>query len=149
MLKFFNKKKSDGENKLDTISKKASLLSKTASLLIHAAKIDENYNDKEKLIIEKTLIELGINKENLHELMNIAEKNEENSNQILDFTKDIKSADESFKIKLVESLWKIIYSDNDSDIYESNLMRRLSGLLYLETKMVGDIKEKVKKNLNK
>ena len=136
------KKKSGGEKKLD-------IMSKTASLLIHAAKIDENYTSKEKSLIEKTLIELGAKKENLDKLMKIAEKNEENSNQILDFTQDIKSANENFKIKLVESLWKIIYSDNDSDIYESNLMRRLSGLLYLETKMVGDIKEKIKKNLNK
>ena len=81
--------------------------------------------------------------------MKIAEQNEENSNQILDFTKDIKSTDDSFKVKLVESLWKIIYSDKDSDVYESNLMRRLSGLLYLDNKLVGDIKEKIKKNLNK
>ena len=81
--------------------------------------------------------------------MKHAEENEQNSNQILDFTKDIKSADQNFKIKLIESLWKIIYSDKASDIYESNLMRRLSGLLYLDNKMVGDIKEKIKKNLNK
>ena len=81
--------------------------------------------------------------------MKCAEKNEENSNQILDFTKDIKSADKNFKIKLIESLWKIIYSDKESDIYESNLMRRLSGLLYLDNKMVGNIKKKIKENLNK
>ena len=81
--------------------------------------------------------------------MKIAEENEKNSNQILDFTKVIKNTNENFKIKLVESLWKIIYSDKSSDMYESNLMRRLSGLLYLENKMVGDIKEKIKKNLNK
>ena len=124
-------------------------MSKTASLLIHAAKIDENYTNKEKLIVEKTLLELGANKEKLDELMKIAEENEKNSNQILDFTKDIKNTNENFKIKLVESLWKIIYSNKSSDMYESNLMRRLSGLLYLENKMVGDIKEKIKKNLNK
>ena len=125
------------------------IMSKTASLLIHAAKIDENYTNNEKIIIEKTLVELGANKEELNELMKRAEENEENSNQILDFTKDIKSTDQNFKIKLIESLWKIIYSDKTSDIYESNLMRRLSGLLYLDNKMVGDIKEKIKKNLNK
>ena len=124
-------------------------MSKTASLLIHAAKIDENYTNKEKLIVEKTLLELGANKEKLDELIKIAEENEKNSNQILGFTKDIKNTNENFKIKLVESLWKIIYSDESSDMYESNLMRRLSGLLYLENKMVGDIKEKIKKNLNK
>ena len=117
--------------------------------MIHAAKIDENYTNKEKLIVEKTLLELGANKEKLDKLMKVAEENEKNSNQILGFTKDIKSTNENFKIKLVESLWKIIYSDESSDMYESNLMRRLSGLLYLENKMVGDIKEKIKKNLNK
>jgi len=142
MFNFLKKKESRKLQKIDIISK-------TASLLIHAAKIDENYTSDEKIIIEKTLVELGANKEKLHELMKDAEKNEENSNQILDFTKDIKSVDQNFKIKLIESLWKIIYSDKDSDIYESNLMRRLSGLLYLDNKMVGDIKEKIKKNLNK
>ena len=142
MFKFFKNKKTVEFNEIN-------LLSKTASLLIHAAKIDENYTNKEKLIIEKTLLELGTNKKKLDELMKIAEENEKNSNQILDFTKDIKNTDENFKIKLIESLWKIIYSDESSDMYESNLMRRLSGLLYLENKMVGDIKEKIKKNLNK
>ena len=79
--------------------------------------------------------------------MEIAEQNEKNSNQILDFTKDIKNTDKNFKIKLIESLWKIVYSDNNSDDYESNLIRRLSGLLYLDNKLVGDIKEKIKKDL--
>ena len=142
MFKFFKNKKPVKSNEIN-------LLSKTASLLIHAAKIDENYTNKEKLIIEKTLLELGINKEKLDELMKTAEKNEENSNQILDFTKDIKSTDKNFKIKLIESLWKIIYSDNNSDMYESSLMRRISGLLYLDSKLVGDLKEKIKNNLNK
>ena len=142
MFKFFKKKKTNEPQQADIISK-------TASLLIHAARIDENYTNKEKLIIEKTLVELGADKEKLNELMNRAEKNEENSNQILDFTKDIKSTNEDFKIKIIESLWKIVYSDKTSDIYESNLMRRLSGLLYLDNKLVGDIKEKIKKNLNK
>ncbi len=142
MFKFFKNKKPAKSNEIN-------LLSKIASLLIHAAKIDENYTNKEKLIIEKTLLELGISKEKLDELMKTAEKNEENSNQILDFTKDIKSADKNFKIKLIESLWKIIYSDNDSDMYESNLMRRISGLLYLDNKLVGDLKEKIKNNLNR
>ena len=144
MFKFFKNKNSSEKTVNDD-----ELLSKTASLLIHAAKIDENYTNKEKLIVEKTVLELGANKEKLDELMKIAEENEKNSNQILDFTKDIKNTDENFKIKLIESLWKIIYSDESSDMYESNLMRRLSGLLYLENKMVGDIKEKIKKNLNK
>lgn len=129
--------------------KDTEILSKTASLLIHAAKMDENYTSKEKNIIEKTLTELGVNENNLHSLMLNAEKNEQNSNQILDFTKIIKASENSFKVSLVESLWKIIYSDMSSDMYEDNLMRRLTGLLYLDKKMVGDIKEKIKKDLIK
>ena len=138
----FLKKKTKETEKIDIISK-------TASLLIHAAKMDENYTNKEKLIVEKTLLELGADKERLAQIMINAEENEKNSNQILDFTKDIKNTEESFKIKIIESLWKIIYSDKTSDMYESNLMRRLSGLLYLDNKMVGDIKEKIKKKFNK
>jgi uncharacterized tellurite resistance protein B-like protein len=125
------------------------ILSKTASLLIHAAKMDENYTKKEKSIIEKTLTELGVDKNNLHTLMLDAENNEQNSNHILDFTKAIKATAESFKVELVESLWKIIYSDMNSDMFEDNLMRRLTGLLYLDKKMVGDLKKKIKKNLTK
>ena len=140
MFKVFKKKeKIEDKNK--------NLLSKTASLLIHAAKIDEKYTEKEKLIIEKTLIELGADSKNINEMLNTAENQEKNSNQIIDFTKEIKSSEENFKIKLIESLWKIIFSDKNSDMYESNLMRRLSGLLYLDNKLVGDIKEKVKKNI--
>ena len=121
------------------------LFSKTASLLIHAAKMDENYTEKEKSIIKRTLIELGVNNNEIESLMNNAEKNEKNSNQILDFTKEIKKTDQNFKIKLIESLWKIIYSDNKSDMFEDNLMRRITGLVYLDKKLVGDIKEKIKK----
>ena len=139
MFNFFKKKSKEPEE--------IDIFSKTASLLIHAAKIDENYTKKEKFIIEMTLIEIGVDKEKLDQLMISAEENEKNSNQILDFTKDIKNTEENFKIKLIESLWKIIYSDKMSDMYESNLMRRLSGLLYLDNKIVGDIKEKIKKNI--
>ena len=142
MFNFFKKKESSKLQPLDIITK-------TASLLIHAAKIDENYTKSEKIIIEKTLVELGANSEKLNDIMEHAEKNEEDSNQILDFTKDIKNTDQKFKIKLIKTLWKIIYSDKSSDIYESNLMRRLAGLLYLDNKLVGDIKEKIKENLNK
>ena len=138
----FLKKKTKEPEKID-------IFSKTASLLIHAAKIDQNYTNKEKLIIERTLIELGANKEKINQLMQNAEKNEKNSNQILDFTKDIKRTDQNFKIKIIESLWKIIYSDSASDMYETNLMRRLSGLLYLDNKLVGDIKEKIKNDFYK
>ena len=141
MLNFFKKKNKDPE--------KIDILSKTASLLIHAAKIDQNYTNKEKLIIERTLIKLGADKEKINQLMQIAEKNEKNSNQILDFTKEIKHTDQNFKIKILESLWKIIYSDSTSDMYETNLMRRLSGLLYLDNKLVGDIKEKIKNDFYK
>ena len=80
--------------------------------------------------------------------MQNAEKNEKDSNQILDFTKDIKQTDQNFKIKIVESLWKIIYSDNASDMYETNLMRRLSGLLYLDSRTVGQIKQKITSEIN-
>ena len=142
MFNFLKKKESSKLQQIDIISK-------TASLLIHAAKIDENYTNKEKMIIERTIVELGADKEKLSQLMQNAEENEKNSNQILDFTKDIKYTDQNFKIKIIESLWKIIFSDNISDMYESNLMRRLSGLLYLDNKLVGDIKEKIKKDFNK
>ena len=138
----FLKKKTEEPEKID-------IFSKTASLLIHAAKIDQNYTNKEKLIIERTLIELGVDKEKINQLMQNAEENEKNSNQILNFTKDIKYTDQNFKIKIIESLWKIIYSDNTSDMYETNLMRRLSGLLYLDNKLVGDIKEKIKNDFYK
>jgi len=125
------------------------LLSKTASLLIHAAKIDENYTNKEIEIIKKTLVQLGAKQSEVNQIMTEAEKNEKNSNQILDFTKEIKNSNEDFKIKIIESLWSIIYSNKEADMYETNLMRRLSGLLYLDNKIVGDIKDKIKKNLNK
>ena len=117
---------------------------KIAALLIHAAKIDENYTDKEKEIIKKTLVDLGFDSKKLIETLENAEKLESNSNQILDFTREIKSIDEDSKKKIVESLWNIIYSDDQSDIYEANLMRRLTGLLYIDKKIVGDLKEKVK-----
>ena len=119
------------------------------ALLVHAAKIDENYTDKEREIIKKTLIQLGAKLSTIDEIMIVAEKNEEKSNQILDFTKDIKSADNEFKIKIIEALWSIIYSNKEADMYESNLMRRLSGLLYLDNKIMAEIKEKVKKKFTK
>jgi len=139
MVNFFKKKNPINNNKNNS-----DLLIKTASLFIHAAKIDENYTSKEKEIIKKTLIELGIELSEIDKIMLIAEKNEENSNQILDFTKDIKNTDNKFKIKIIETLWSIIYSNKEADMYETNLMRRLSGLLYLDNKTMGDIKEKVK-----
>ena len=123
--------------------------SNIAALLIHAAKIDENYEDKEKEIIKKTLIELGAASSSVDKLISDASIIEENSNQILNFTKEVKNAPESDKIKIIESLWKIIYSDDSADIYEANLMRRLAGLLYIDAKIMGDLKEKVKRGLKK
>ena len=120
-----------------------------AALLIHVAKIDQNYEEKEKDIIKKTLIELGADASNIDELIFNAAVIEENSNQILDFTREVKNANESDKVRVIESLWKIIYSDNNADIYEANLMRRLAGLMYIDAKTMGDLKEKVKKNLSK
>ena len=139
MFKFF--KNNDSK---DYSKKNEELLTKAASLLIHAAKIDENYTDNEKKIIKKTLIQLGIKESEADQIMLTAEINEEKSNQILDFTREIKNADSEFKIKITETLWSIIYSNKEEDMYESNLMRRLSGLLYLDSKIVGNIKEKIK-----
>ena len=139
MFKFF--KKNDSK---DYSKKNEELFAKTASLLIHAAKIDENYTDNERKIIKKTLIQLGIKESEADQIMLTAEINEEKSNQILDFTREIKNADSEFKIKITETLWTIIYSNKEEDMYESNLMRRLSGLLYLDKKILGDIKEKLK-----
>jgi len=121
-------------------------LSKVASLLIHTAKIDEIYTDEENEIIKKTLIKLGADNSNIDKVMAKATIDEENSNQILDFTREIKNTDESNKIKIIEALWEIIYSNKKADMYEANLMRRLAGLLYIDNKIMGDIKEKIKKN---
>ena len=121
-------------------------LSKVASLLIHAAKIDEIYTDEENEIIKKTLIKLGAENSNIDKIMAKATIDEENSNQILDFTREIKNTDESNKIKIIEALWEIIYSNKKADMYEANLMRRLAGLLYIDNKIMGDIKERIKKN---
>ena len=142
----FLKKKKNNENK--EVEKNTELLSKTASLLIHAAKMDQKYSDEEKEIIKKTMIELGCENDSIDETLIIAEKNESDSNQILDFTREIKNTDDNFKTKLIEALWKIIFSDNKADMYESSLMRRLAGLLYLDNKTVGEIKEQIKKKLN-
>ena len=132
---FLNKKDKNEKISLENI----------ASLLIHAAKIDEDYSSKEEEIIKKSLIDLGADEKNLDTLLINAKKKEENSNQILDFTKEVKSMEEKEKIKIIKSLWKIIYSNKDADIYETNLMRRLSGLLYIDSKTMGDIKEQISK----
>ena len=140
MFKFLNNKNVENEN---------NSLINIGSLLIHAAKIDENYTPKEKELIKKALLELGAEQKNINSIMNNAENNEANSNQILEFTKEVKNLSEEEKIKIVETLWTIIFSDNQTDMYESNLMRRLTGLLYLDKKLVGNLKEKVKSKLIK
>ena len=118
---------------------------KICALLIHAAKIDENYTEKEEAIIKKTLEELDLDEESIAKTIERAKVIEENSNQILEFTKEIKNLSERYKIKIIESLWSIIYSNKDADIYETNLMRRLAGLLYIDNKTMGNIKEKIKR----
>ena len=132
---FFNKK--DNNQKED-------FLVKICALLIYAAKIDQDYTLKDEEIIKKTLLELGLRKENLHNTIEEAKIIEENSNQILDFTREVKNLSEQEKIQIVEALWSIIYSNQDADIYETNLMRRLAGLLYIDNKIMGDIKEQIK-----
>ena len=126
--------------------KNNNFLTKVCALLIHAAKIDENYTDKEEEIIKKTLNELGLEDKNISKTIEDAKIIEENSNQILDFTREVKNLPEQDKIKILEALWSIIYSNKDADIYETNLMRRLPGLLYIDNKTMGDIKEKIKQN---
>ena len=116
-----------------------------ASLLIHAAKIDENYTEIEKTIIKKALIDLGLVKLNeANELLIEAEKKEQDSNQILEFTQQIKKNPIEFRLKIIEILWKIVYSDGTSDNYESNLIRRICGLLYIPDIESGKIKSKVR-----
>ncbi len=133
---FFKKKDDD---------QKDNYLVKVCALLIHAAKIDQDYTQQEEEIIIKTLLELGLKKENLPNTIKEAKIIEENSNQILEFTREVKNLSDQNKIRIVEALWSIIYSNNDADIYESNLMRRLAGLLYIDSKTMGDIKSKIKK----
>ena len=121
-------------------------LMKIAALLIHAAKIDENFTIEEEKIIEETLLNLGANKENVKQIIIESKKIEDKANQILEFTKEVKNMEENDKIKIIETLWRIIYSNKDADIYETSLMRRLAGLLYIDNKTMGDIKEKIKNN---
>ena len=130
--------------KKDSPATNYSYFVKTCALLIHAAKIDENYTENEEKIIKKTLLELGADKENITQIIKDAKSIEENSNQILDFTREVKNLPKNDKIKIIEALWSIIYSNKEVDIYESNLMRLLAGLLYIDNKTMGDIKEKIK-----
>ena len=138
MFNFFKKEKDSEKNSFS--------IEALASLLIHAARIDENYSEKEKGIIKQTLLKLGADNNDINDIIIKAEATEKNSNQILEFTKEAKNLEQKDKLILVEALWSIIYSDEDVDMYESNLMRRLSGLLYLDKRVVGDIKKKIKNN---
>jgi uncharacterized tellurite resistance protein B-like protein len=142
MVIFFNNKSKEKANDNSSYSK-------IAALLVHTAKIDENYEDKEREIIKKTLIELGAESSNIDKVISDAEIIETNSNQILDFTKEVKNMSETDKIMIIESLWKIIYSDNSADAYETNLMRRLAGLLYIDAKTMGELKQRIKVELSK
>ena len=135
--------------KKNKINKEDNNLEKVAALLIHVAKIDENYSEKEEEIIKQTLIKIGANNENIQEILKAGKKIEDNSNQILEFTKEVKNMDDDGKIKILEALWRIIYSNNIADIYEMSLMRRLGGLLYIDSKIMGDIKEKIKNEFSK
>ena len=131
MLKFFKKEEQSNSN---------SDLINVACLMIHAAKIDEHYTDKEKAIIKNTLKKLDNNNEDIDKLILEAEKKESDSNHIQDFTKNIKVMDKKNKIEIIKNIWSIVLSDGNSDIYEENLMRRLAGLLYIDSKTMGDIK---------
>ena len=136
ILNFFKKDKNTEKDNTSIIS--------ITSLLIHAAKIDENYSEKEKKIIKETLLKLGANNSDINEIIEKAELAEKDSNQILEYTKEAKNLAHEKKILLLEALWSIIYSDENVDMYEANLMRRLSGLLYLDKTFVANIKEKIK-----
>ena len=140
MFSLFKKEK---ENKSD---ENHLSLTSVAALLVHSAKIDQNFTEKEKDVIKRALIEMGADENNLDEIIKDAEIKEQDSNQILEFTKEVKNKNIDEKKIVIEALWNIIYSDENADIYETNLMRRLSGLLYLDPKVVGDIKEKIKSN---
>ena len=122
-------------------------LIKISALMIHAGKIDENFSKQEEMIIKQALLKMGANSENIQEIIEQSKIIEENANQILDFTKEVKVMDEEKKIEIIETLWRIIYSNKDADIYETNLMRRLAGLMYIDNKIMGSIQEKIKKEI--
>ena len=138
ILKLFNKNNEKTDTNLESIN--------IACLLIHAAKIDENYTSEEKEIVKKTVKKLYPDLDNLDEVVSKAEQKENDSNHIQEFTKEVKSLSLENKIIIVETLWRIILSDGKSDIYENNLMRRLAGLLYLDDKIVGETKVKILNN---
>ena len=135
IFKILNKNKEKPDTSAEAVN--------IACLLVHAAKIDENYTSEERDIIKKTVKKLYPDLDNLDDIVLKAEQKENDSNHIQEFTRDVKSLGIENKIIIVETLWRIILSDGKSDIYENNLMRRLAGLLYLDDKIVGEIKIKV------
>ena len=130
--------------KKDKKQNKDNNLAKVAALLIHAAKIDENFTNEEEEIIAKTLLKISPNNQNIQEIIEEGKTIEEDANQILEFTKEVKNMDDQDKIEIIETLWRIIYSNKSADMYETNLMRRLSGLLYIDNKIMANIKDKIK-----
>ena len=138
IFKFLNKNMEKTDSNAESIN--------IACLLIHAAKIDENYTSEEREIIKKTVKKLYPHLDDLDKIIAQAERKENDSNHIQEFTRDVKSLSTENKIIIVETLWKIILSDGKSDIYENNLMRRLAGLLYLDDKIVGETKVKILNN---
>ena len=135
IFEFLNKNKEKPDLNAESVN--------IACLLIHAAKIDENYTSEEREIIKKTLKKLFPDLDDLDEVITQAESKENDSNHIQEFTKEVKSLNTENKIIIVETLWRIILSDGKSDVYENNLMRRLAGLLYLDDKVVGETKMKL------
>ena len=131
-------------NKLSNNKDKENIeLTKIVSLLIHAAKIDENYTDKEKDLINNFInkfSEENSQNKTSSEIFEEAEKKERDSNHILEFTREIKKMDMKIRILVLETLWEIVLSDDKSGIYESNLIRRICGLLYISDKISGEIK---------
>ncbi len=118
-----------------------------AALLIHAAKMDENYTENEKNIIKKAISKFTkISEKEINETLVLAEQKEQESNHIIEFTREIKKNDMNYRLKIIEILWEIIYSDGTVDMYESNLMRRVCGLLYVSDKQSGELKEKISKD---
>ena len=132
---FFKKKENESIN---------ANLTNICALLIHAARIDEHFSEKEERIIKQTMLKIGLKNDDIDKVFNNAKKIESNSNQILTFTREVKNMNEENKIRIVKALWNIIYSNKEADIYETSLMRRLGGLLYVDSKVMGDIKEKIK-----
>ena len=113
-----------------------------SALLVHAANIDENYSDHEKKLV-KEFIKSYLKEENSDEILKKAEEIEKNSNQLLNYTNIIKQNSLEIKKDIIEHLWKVLISDNTVDQYESNLMRRICGLIYFSDKDCAEIKLKL------